>query len=62
MTQSELKSKTIKWLDSHLEEMMENSLAMNIGDEDKKHNKKIAKEIDECIKWVKSIPIREKKK
>lgn len=54
LSNKELKSKTILWLEWHLQEMLQNRLAMTISKEDEAENEKTSEEIKACIEWVKN--------
>ena len=49
-----MKSKTLKWLQAHIDEIDNNMLSMKIEEEDTKENEKIKNEILKCIDWVES--------
>jgi hypothetical protein len=48
-----MKQETIKWLEFHLDEIMNNALAQSMSEEDKELNQKDFEEIKKCIEWVK---------
>ncbi len=47
-----MKSETIKWLEFHLDEIMNNQFAQSISEEDRQLNQKDFDEIKKCIEWV----------
>lgn len=48
-----MKNETIKWLQWHLDEIINNSLGQSMSQEDTELNQKEFKEIEKCIEWVK---------
>lgn len=48
-----MKAETIKWLEWHLDEIMNNRLAQKMSEEDMELNEKDFEEIKKCIAWVK---------
>lgn len=48
-----MEKETIKWLQWHLDEIINNALAQSMSEEDTQLNQKDFEEIQKCIEWVK---------